>query len=133
MDPPGSPSRSDRTSDRIKASVGLFWDDRRLGIAAALGLAVAWGLVAAWFTPRGPLTTSEALWSMMISVAVGGMAGGRAVLFDEWYPMIDAPIKELAVLDTSGHRPLFEQPDRFVDFMVDTVLARTSPSAMVSR
>jgi proline iminopeptidase len=41
--------------------------------------------------------------------------------------MIDAPIKELAILDRSGHRPLFEQPDVFVDFMVDTVLARTAP------
>ena len=49
-------------------------------------------------------------------------AGGRAELFEEWYPMIDAPAKELAVLETSGHRPLFEQPDEFVEFMTDTVL-----------
>ena len=42
----------------ISASVGSFWNDRRLRIAAALALAIAWGLVAAWFTPRGPLTTS---------------------------------------------------------------------------
>lgn len=56
-------------------------------------------------------------------------ADGRADLFAEWYPMIDAPIKELATFDTSGHRPLFEQPDEFVDFMLDTVLARTSPMA----
>lgn len=54
-------------------------------------------------------------------------AGGRAALFDEWYPMIDAPIKDLEVLGTSGHRPLFEQPDEFVDYMTDTVLAETSP------
>ena len=53
-------------------------------------------------------------------------AGGRAELFNEWYPMIDAPIKDLAVLETSGHRPLWEQPDEFVDYMVDTVLAETS-------
>ena len=53
-------------------------------------------------------------------------AGGRAQLFDEWYPMIDAPMKDLEVLDTSGHRPLWEQPDEFVDYMVDTVLAQTS-------
>jgi pimeloyl-ACP methyl ester carboxylesterase len=53
-------------------------------------------------------------------------ADGRAELFDEWYPMIDAPMKELAVLETSGHRPLWEQPDAFVDFVVDTVLARTA-------
>ena len=53
-------------------------------------------------------------------------AGGRAELFEDWYPMIDAPIKDLEVLDTSGHRPLWEQPDAFVDFMVDTVLDQTS-------
>ncbi|MEX1296096.1 MAG: alpha/beta hydrolase [Candidatus Limnocylindrales bacterium] len=56
-------------------------------------------------------------------------ADGRAELFAEWYSMIDAPIKELVTLETSGHRPLFEQPDEFVEFMVDTVLARTAPSA----
>jgi len=30
------------------------------------------------------------------------------------------------VFDTSGHRPLFEQPDEFVTYMVDTVLANTT-------
>jgi hypothetical protein len=34
------------------------------------------------------------------------------------------------VLDTSGHRPLFEQPDEFVTYMVDTVLA-TDPGPAV--
>ena len=52
-------------------------------------------------------------------------ADGRAEPFEEWYSMIDAPTKELAVLDTSGHRPLFEQPDAFVDFMVGAVLSST--------
>lgn len=47
-------------------------------------------------------------------------------MFDDWYPMIDAPIKDLDVLDTSGHRPLWEQPDEFVDYMVTTVLADTT-------
>ncbi len=56
-------------------------------------------------------------------------AGGRAELFDEWYPMVSAPIKELVVLETSGHRPLFEQPDEFIEFMVDTVLAQTPPAS----
>lgn len=52
-------------------------------------------------------------------------AGGRAEPFAEWYPLVDAPIKDLTVLDTSGHRPLFEQPGEFTTYMVDTVLART--------
>jgi pimeloyl-ACP methyl ester carboxylesterase len=53
-------------------------------------------------------------------------ARGRSDLFDEWYPTINAPRKELTVLTTSGHRPLWEQPDEFVEFMVDTVLAQTA-------
>ena len=32
-----------------------------------------------------------------------------------------APTKETVVLDRSGHRPLFEQPDEFVDFMTTHV------------
>jgi pimeloyl-ACP methyl ester carboxylesterase len=52
-------------------------------------------------------------------------ADGRAEPFEAWFPMIDAPDKDVTVLATSGHRPLFEQPDEFVDYMVDTVLART--------
>jgi len=53
-------------------------------------------------------------------------ADGRADPFGDWYPTIDAPIKDLTVLDTSGHRPLWEQPDEFIDYMVNTVLARTT-------
>ncbi len=51
-------------------------------------------------------------------------AGGRAEVFDEWYPTLGAPIKDVTFLATSGHRPLWEQPEEFVDYMVTTVLAR---------
>lgn len=54
-------------------------------------------------------------------------ARGRAQLFEQWFPMVDAPIKDVTVLDTSGHRPLWEQPDEFVDYLVGTVLPETSP------
>lgn len=54
-------------------------------------------------------------------------ARGRAEPFSEWYAALDAPTKDLVVLGTSGHRPLFEQPDEFVAYMVDTVLAETAP------
>jgi proline iminopeptidase len=52
-------------------------------------------------------------------------ADGRTRPFDEWFPMVQAPIKDLTVLDTSGHRPLFEQPDEFVEYMNQTVLVQT--------
>lgn len=47
----------------------------------------------------------------------------RSNIFHEWYSTIDAPVKDRIVLNTSGHRPLFEQPEQFVDYMVNTVLA----------
>jgi proline iminopeptidase len=49
-------------------------------------------------------------------------ARGRAVPFDEWFTLLDAPSKGVVTFDTSGHRPMFEQPDEFVAYMVDTVL-----------
>lgn len=53
-------------------------------------------------------------------------ARGRAEPFDDWYRTLQAPDKDLVVLETSGHRPPFEQPDEFVEFMADVVLARTA-------
>lgn len=53
-------------------------------------------------------------------------ARGRAELANEWFEMLDAPHKEMVLFDTSGHRPLFEQPDKFTEFMTNTVLADTT-------
>jgi pimeloyl-ACP methyl ester carboxylesterase len=44
-------------------------------------------------------------------------APGRAEPLGEWYVELSAPSKELVVLERSGHRPLFEQPEEFVEFM----------------
>jgi pimeloyl-ACP methyl ester carboxylesterase len=52
-------------------------------------------------------------------------ARGRAQPFAEWYAMIDAPMKDTVTFETSGHRPLWEQPEEFVDYMTGTVLAET--------
>jgi proline iminopeptidase len=53
-------------------------------------------------------------------------ADGRAEPFAEWFEQLEAPRKDLVVLDTSGHRPLFEQPDEFVAHMNDVVLPHTT-------
>ncbi|HET9508555.1 MAG TPA: alpha/beta fold hydrolase [Gaiellaceae bacterium] len=55
-------------------------------------------------------------------------AAGRAVLADEWFEQLEAPAKTMVVLETSGHRPLFEQPARFHEVMTQTVLAETAPA-----
>jgi pimeloyl-ACP methyl ester carboxylesterase len=49
----------------------------------------------------------------------------RADLARQWFAMLDAPSKQWVEFDTSGHRPLFEQPDLFAQVMTGTVLAQT--------
>jgi pimeloyl-ACP methyl ester carboxylesterase len=55
-------------------------------------------------------------------------ARGRSELAEEWFEMLEAPIKEMIVFETSGHRPLFEQPGLFHQVMTETVLAETKPA-----
>ncbi|GAA1750976.1 hypothetical protein GCM10009767_07450 [Kocuria aegyptia] len=50
---------------------------------------------------------------------------GRSDLAVEWFEDLDAPDKKLVVFDNSGHTPHLDEPSRFHDFMVDTVLAMT--------
>ncbi|MEO8969569.1 MAG: alpha/beta hydrolase [Solirubrobacteraceae bacterium] len=52
-------------------------------------------------------------------------ARARAQLARQWFRTLRAPQKKLIVVDTSGHRPLFEQPKLFSTVMTDTVLAQT--------
>jgi hypothetical protein len=40
--------------------------------------------------------------------------------------MLDAPAKEWVEASTSGHRPLWEQPELFHRVMTETVLASSS-------
>jgi pimeloyl-ACP methyl ester carboxylesterase len=44
---------------------------------------------------------------------------GRAGPAEEWFDVLEAPHKELVVFETSGHRPLWEQPAEFADLMAD--------------
>ncbi|MCB0906532.1 MAG: alpha/beta hydrolase [Nocardioidaceae bacterium] len=73
-------------------------------------------------------TTATSLRIPMYFVQGAHEARGRAEPFREWYSMLDAPTKDVIILDHSGHRPLWEQPDEFVDYMVNTVLAQNGRS-----
>ena len=53
-----------------------------------------------------------------------GEMRGLAVLFDQWYPALRAPVKNLFVLDGAGHRAIFEQPARFTQIMT-RIIAET--------
>ena len=54
-------------------------------------------------------------------------APGRQLLAQEWFEQLRAPSKELTYFETSGHRPLWEQPTQFRDLMTD-VLVDTAPT-----
>lgn len=50
-------------------------------------------------------------------------APGRAGPARAWFELLQAPHKELRVFETSGHRPLWEQPEQFTDLMTEVLSA----------
>lgn len=52
-----------------------------------------------------------------------------AVMTEEYFNLLQAPHKELIWFENSAHTPSWDEPARFVDVMVNTVLAQTLPSA----
>ncbi len=82
----------------------LFWSNWWIGLAAAVFLAAAAGLIAAWLTPRGPITTFEALASMAVALLVGAAVG--LVMGSRWSmliaPLVFAGTFELARLGVQG-------------------------------
>ena len=49
-------------------------------------------------------------------------APGRAEPAREWFDALRAPSKEWIELDTSGHRPIFQQPGEFARAFAEKVL-----------
>ena len=47
-------------------------------------------------------------------------------LVEEYFDILEAPHKELIWFEDSAHTPLWDEPDHFVDVMVNTVLAQTN-------
>jgi proline iminopeptidase len=92
------------TANRVRSVCEPFWGDRRIGVVAAATVALSWGLVAGWWTPRSPLTTSQAIWSIVISLIVGGVGG--LLMRSRWAlligPLVFAVVFELTRLGTDG-------------------------------
>ncbi len=82
----------------------LSWSDWRIGLLSAVSLAAGAGLISAWLTPRGPVTTAEALISMALAVALGVATG--LVMGSRWSilltPVVFMIVFELARLGVSG-------------------------------
>jgi proline iminopeptidase len=89
---------------RGRRLLDLLWSDWRIGLVAAVTLAASFGLISAWLTPRGPITTSEALISMGAALVIG--AGAGLVLPNRWSilvtPVVFAGVFELARLGVEG-------------------------------
>ena len=59
-------------------------------------------------------------------------APGRLLLAEQWFTELQAPRKQLTYFETSGHRPLWEQPAEFHTLM-NQVLEETSRAASSER
>lgn len=90
--------------DRINGNMQPLWRDRRIAMASAIGCAAVWGAVAGWWTPRSPLTSAQALWSIGLSLVVGALAG--LVTRSRWAmlttPVAFATVFEFTRLDIAG-------------------------------
>jgi pimeloyl-ACP methyl ester carboxylesterase len=89
---------------RGRAVLDLLWSDWRAGLLAAVALAAGLGLISAWLTPRGPITTVEALISMGAALVIG--LGAGLVMRNRWSilvtPVVFVAVFELARLGVEG-------------------------------
>jgi len=89
---------------RGMAVLEWLWSDWRVGLVLAVLLAAGFGLVSAWVTPRGPITTTEALTAMAVALVVG--IGAGLVMGNRWSmltaPVVFAVVFELARIGTVG-------------------------------
>ncbi|WP_433790824.1 alpha/beta fold hydrolase [Actinoplanes sp. CA-252034] len=89
---------------RLRAVLGSAWRDRRIAVAIAALAAGGYGLLAAWWTPRGPVTTSQAVAAIVIGLLVGAFAG--VVLRTRWSmvlgPVVFMAVFEFARMGTAG-------------------------------
>lgn len=96
--------KSSATQVRRESILAWFWSDWRIGIIVATALAAGFALVGAWLTPRGPITTGEALVSMIVALAVG--VGAGLAMGSRWALLVAsvvfAVVFELARVGTVG-------------------------------
>ena len=92
----------------ILGAIGDDWRRRALAVVVLAGVAA---LIAAWLTPRGPVTTVEALATMATALVVGVAAG--VVMANRWSilvaPVVFAVVFELARIGVQG--PTVDGPE----------------------
>jgi hypothetical protein len=73
-------------------------ENRRIGLIITIALASTYGALSGFLTPRGPITTAEALVSMVAALAVG--IGAGLVMASRW-SMVVTPATFLVVFELS--------------------------------
>jgi proline iminopeptidase len=90
---------------KVNAVGRRVWADRWIGVVMA-GVVVSWAVTAGLWTPRGPLTSDEAIWSMVVSLGVGVGVGVGFKLRSRWaalaVPLVFAIVFELVRRGTDG-------------------------------
>ena len=98
------PVPEQRPVHRPNTILEYLWSHRLAGLGTATAVAVAAGLLSAWLTPRGPLTTAQALASMAAAFVVGGAVG--LVTRSRWSlllaPVVFVTVVELSRIDLDG-------------------------------
>lgn len=102
--PPPEWSEDAETERKEARMWDQLWADWRLGMTLAVALAAGFGLVSAWLTPRGPVTTGEALATMAAALLIG--LGAGVVTASRWSmlatPIVFVVVFELARMGTVG-------------------------------
>ncbi len=80
----------------VVGTLGSIWADRRAGLILAAALPAGLALANAWTTPRGPVTTGEALAAMAAGVLVGVTVG---LLSANRWSLLVAPVVFVAVFE----------------------------------
>lgn len=76
------------------------WSDLRIGFIITIVLAAGAGLLSAGITPRGPVTTAQALWSLGLALVLGLSAG--LVTGSRW-SMVFTPAVFMAIFELARH------------------------------
>lgn len=94
-------------SGAARGSTGVMsalWADWRWSLVAVIALGVGLALGSAWLTPRGPISSGDALWTMGIGALVGVVAG--VLMGSRWailiLPIVFVPVFEIARMDVVG-------------------------------
>lgn len=80
----------------IAIFIASVWNRPLVGLTCAGALAAAVGVLGAWLVPRGPVTTTEALITMAVGLAVG-VAGG--MLTGSRWSLFIAPVAIVAAFE----------------------------------